>query len=131
MECFKAINLLIVDDNDFIVDAMKKLLKNTNHINIVGSCSDGSEVLSFVQSNKTDAILMDIIMKKVDGFEAVKQVKRYNSKIKIIGFSLINHIHFVNEVLDSGADGFISKYEADKELIIAELNRVMSLYLLT
>ncbi len=127
MKLFKPINLLIVDDSILIADAMKQLFKESNNINIIGICSDGSEVLSFVQQNKTDAIFMDIMMERMDGFKAIKEIKNYNSKIKIIGFSLINHTLFISKIKNMGADGFISKYDADKELMLKELYRVMSL----
>ncbi|NQX96902.1 MAG: response regulator transcription factor [Flavobacteriales bacterium] len=127
MEAPQTIKLLVVDNNELIIEAIQNVLKNSNHINIVGNCFDGNEAISFLKSNKTDVILIDIMMGKVSGFEAVKRIKSYNSKIKVIGFSLINHAYFVNEIMLSGADGFISKYNADKELMEKEIYRVMNL----
>jgi len=127
MKPFQIINLLIVDDNVLIINAIENLFKTSNHINIVGNCADGNEVIPFILTNKIDVIFMDMIMEKVGGFEAIKRVKNYNSKIKIIGFSLIDHIDFINKVMVSGADGFVSKYDAGKELIEKELHRVIGL----
>ncbi len=127
MTTIEPIKLLIVDDSLMVVDALKQLFKESKSIEIIGICSDGSEVLSFVQRNRTDVIFMDIKMKRMDGFTAIREIKDYDSKIKIIGFSLISHRLFINKVINMGADGFISKYEADKELMLQELDRVMSL----
>lgn len=121
------IKLLIVDDNSLMIDAIRKIFKDSLQISVVGDCSDGSEVLPFLKKNNIDVILMDIRMKKVDGFETIKLIKNYNSKIKIIAFSLIDYDSFIKKVMAYGADGFLSKYETDKEKMEKELNRVMNL----
>jgi DNA-binding NarL/FixJ family response regulator len=121
------INILVVDDNYMLIRALENVFKNSGYINIIGSCSIDSEILPFIKMNKTDVVFMEIRMKKVNGFEATKRIKQNNSKVKIIGFSFINEIHFIKDLMDSGADGFISKYDTNKELMEKELYRVVGL----
>ena len=127
MTIVQPIRLLIVDDSLIVVEALKQLFKETINIEIIGVCFDDSEVLSFVQRNRTDVILMGIKMKIVNGFTAIKEIKKYDSKIKIIGFAIIYDTIFIHKVIAIGADGFISKYEVNKELMLREFDRVMSL----
>lgn len=127
MKSFKLINLLVVDDSILIVDALKQLFDESSSVNIIGICSDGRGVLSFIKKNRTDVIFIDLLMKNVDGLKVSKLVKNYNPDIKIIGFSLINTLGSIDKLAKSGVDGFISKYDAEKELMLKEIYRVMSL----
>ena len=121
------INLLIVDDNSIIRKSFKHLLVSIENLNVVGECSDGNEVISFLKMNEVDVIFMDVVMKNIDGIEATKMVKKQYPKIKIIGFSSSAHHAIIEKMLESGADGFISKYDVTKQLILFEINRVMNL----
>lgn len=123
----QVINILVVDDNCLLIKALENVFKNSNYISIIGGCSRDSEILPFIKCNKTDVIFMELMAKKVNGFKAIKRVKEYNSKIKIIGFSFINYTHFIDEIMAAGADGFISKYDSDKKVMEKEVYRIMRL----
>ena len=119
------IRVLLVDDNAIIRASFKRLLNDISNLDIVGECSDGAGVIPFLKSNQVDVIFMDIIMRVMDGFEATKQVKRNYPSVKVIGFSSFDLITSVNKMKTCGADGFISKFDVNKELIISELKSVM------
>lgn len=129
MKCSKQLNLLIVDDNSIIRMSFKYLLNTIINLNVIGECSDGSEVIPFLKlnKNKVDIIFMDVIMKVVDGFEATRKVKEHNPKIKVIGLSSTDYREIVSKMMSCGADGFISKFDVDKQTIITEINKVMNL----
>ena len=123
----KPIRVLLVDDNVIIRKSFILLLSKIAHVNVVGECSDGVEVIPFIKHHQVDVIFMDINMKLMDGYEATKLVKQYSPDIKVIGFSSQDYMSTIDKMITSGADGFISKYNAEKLLIIAELDRVMNL----
>lgn len=123
----KLIKILIVDDNLIIRKSFAQLLNSMPDISVVGECSDGVEVLPFVQVNQVDVIFMDICMKFVDGFEASKEVKNYNSNIKVIGFTSLDDYFTKERMKQSEFDGFLSKYDVSKPMIMSEIQRVMNL----
>ena len=125
MKYSKPINILLVDDNVIIRKSFKQTLSNISNIKIVGECSDGREVIPFLQANEIDVVFMDVIMKFMDGFETTEIVKKHYSNIKVIGFSSSNYFSSISKMKKSGADGFISKFDATEELIIFELKKVM------
>jgi DNA-binding NarL/FixJ family response regulator len=127
MEPSQLINILVVDDNYMLIKALGNVFRNSEYLNIIGNCSRESEISPFIKRNKIDVILMEFMTEKVNGFEAMKRIRERDPKIKIIVFSYIAEIHFVQDVMDSGADGFISKYDTNKELMEKELFRVMRL----
>lgn len=116
--------ILLVDDNVVIRNSFKDLLATIPYVEILGECSDGIEVLPFLNKNKVDVVFMDIIMKTMDGFETTQKIKSIFPNIKVIGFSCPDHTFFVNKMTSCGADGFISKFDANKELIISELKKI-------
>lgn len=121
------IKVLLVDDNVIIRKSFTHLLSKIANVNVVGECSDGVEVLPFIKHHQVDVIFMDINMKFMDGYEATKNVKQYAPKIKVIGFSSSDATHDVSEMIASGADGFLSKFDAEKISIMTALNRVINL----
>ncbi len=117
--------MLLVDDNPTIKSLIKLLLKEQEEIEIIGDCNDGSEIYSFIKNYPIDVILMDIMMKKVNGFEATKQVKAINPNIKIIGLSCSDHLHYITELLEAGADDFLSKYEITESALVNKIKAVV------
>lgn len=120
------IKILLVDDNVVIRESFKRLLASILNLNLIGECSDGTEVIPFLKKNKTDVVFMDLDMKDMDGFEATKAVKKLYQQTKVIGFSCTDHKACISKMTASGADGFISKFDATKEAIVVELQRVMN-----
>ena len=116
------IKVLLVDDSAVIRKSIKFVLDNQPEIQVIGECADGSQVITFLQNNNPDVIIMDYSMPILDGIETTKLVKEFYPKIKIIGFSCNDESYTKNEFFDNGAIGFLYKYEADNEAIIKEIN---------
>ncbi|MCO6500867.1 MAG: response regulator transcription factor [Vicingus serpentipes] len=125
MKLNKTIDVLIVDDNSSIRSSFRVFLNNIPNINIVGECSDGGEVIPFLEKNKVDIVFIDVIMKFIDGFEATENIKKYYPHIKVIAFSSLDHYSFRKRMKESGADGFISKFDVNEEQIVSELKKIM------
>jgi len=118
------IRVLLVDDNILIRDSFIELLKTIPFLNVIGECSDGSEVHDFISRYQVDVIFMDIIMNKMDGFEATEIVKQHFPLIKVIALSPTNTGKALLKMKESGADGFVSKFDSTEEDIISELQKV-------
>lgn len=117
--------MLLVDDNPTIKSLIKLLLKEQEEIKIIGDCNDGCEIYPFIKKFRVDVILMDIMMKKMNGFEATKQVKAINPNIKIIGLSCSDHLHYITELFDAGADDFLSKYDITETVLVNKIKSVV------
>ena len=107
-------NILIVDDEELIRDVIKEY--NTNEGYNVYEASDGFEALDIIKKEKIDVIVLDIMMPKLDGFSAYKEIKnikniptiilsaRTEEYDKLLGFEL-------------GVDDYLTKPFSPKELI--------------
>ncbi len=115
------IKVLIVDDNRFIREALKTLLCHHPQIEIIGECTDGCEVVPFLNDQEVDVIIMDIRMKIMDGLEATKLVHQQFPLVKILGFSCNDEAMFKDKMLRYGATGFLSKFDANINSIYDEI----------
>ena len=65
--------ILVVDDSEDTRLALSMILKDAGYE--VFEASDGSEVFNCVLSDRPDVVLLDIIMPKVDGFQALRKLR--------------------------------------------------------
>lgn len=103
------LKILIADDHkmirEFIVSLVQKSFLNAE----ITECGDGEEAVSLAQKEYYDLILMDLLMKKMDGFTAIKKIKAAGLNSKIIVVSQISEKEFKDEVLLLGAHFFLNK----------------------
>jgi DNA-binding NarL/FixJ family response regulator len=79
-----SIRVLIADDHALIRDALVDLFSATDDIEVVGECSDGSQVLEAVGRTRPDVVLMDLKMPRVDGIEATRQVLGAHPEVRVV-----------------------------------------------
>ncbi|MEA1874033.1 MAG: response regulator transcription factor [Bacteroidota bacterium] len=113
------IKVLLVDDHKIVRDGITALLKSEKTIKLVGECTDGSEVMGFLASNKVDVILMDIMMPNINGIEAGKMVMEKYTDMRILTLSMNNDFDYIQEMLEISAAGYILKNTGGAELIKA------------
>ena len=112
--------ILIVDDEPHI----RQLVNNTlgKDYKII-EASNGEEAMNIAHSQKPDLILMDIVMPKVDGYNACSQIKA-DQETKEIPVIMVTGLGFaINEKVakDLGADGYITKpFNLENLLNLAE-----------
>jgi DNA-binding NarL/FixJ family response regulator len=117
----KKIDVIIVDDHKIFRDGFKLLLKDIEHINIVGEAENGKEFIELIEKVKPTLVFMDVNMPVLDGIEATKMAVQKNHDMKIIALSTFDNIELVNEMIFSGVDGYLLKnanYKEIKEAII-------------
>ncbi|KEI13065.1 chemotaxis protein CheY [Clostridium novyi B str. ATCC 27606] len=108
--------VLIVDDAAFMRMMIKDILEK-NGYEIVGEASNGIQAVELYKSEKPDVVTMDITMPDMDGIEAVKAIRAFDSDAKIIMCSAMGQQTMVMDAIKSGAKDFIVKpFQADRVL---------------
>ncbi|MGZ5283413.1 MAG: response regulator [Bacteroidia bacterium] len=113
------IRLFIADDHQMIIDGLRSLLDGEENIQIVGHALSGLGVLSFLENESCDIILLDINMPEFDGLLTAREVKKKHPKVKILILSMHNTKDVIDDVLKSGAEGYILKNAGRAELLTA------------
>lgn len=106
--------VLIVDDEILIRNVIKEYLKIEN-IDF-DEADNGARAIELVNNNKYDCIIMDIMMPKLDGFSAIKEIRKTNNS-KIIVLSARTEEFDKLTGFDLGIDDYVTKPFSPKELI--------------
>ncbi len=113
----KDIQILIVDDQEVVREALQRLLEQEEDIKIVGQCANGKEALIRAAVLSPDIILMDIKMPVVDGLEATHILSKSSLSCKVIMLSIYDD--YLAEAIQGGARGYLVKGMKRGELVQA------------
>ena len=106
--------ILVVDDEELIRNVIKEYLINDSYE--VDEADNGLEAIEMAKNNNYDLIVMDIMMPKMDGYQACKEIK----KIKDIPFIMLSARSEEYDKLigfDLGIDDYVTKPFSPKELV--------------
>jgi DNA-binding response OmpR family regulator len=98
--------ILVIDDDTAITELMSMLLK-THGFDVV-TTNSGAEGVKLAQDKNPHAILLDLMMPDMDGWQVCKNIRAF-SNTPILVLSAINDPRMVASVLDAGADDFLVK----------------------
>ncbi len=100
----------IVDDNSFLIHAIKEKLSFFDDVIVKHTSLDGSELLTKLEnSHNLDLILMDIEMPVLNGIETTQIVKQKFPQIKIIMLTAFDNDENIFNAIKAGADGYLLK----------------------
>ena len=114
--------ILIVDDAAFMRMSIQQMLENTEHI-VVGQAMDGEDAVEKFSALKPDVVLLDITMPKMDGIEALKQMKVIEPNARVIICSAIGQQDMITKAIECGAETFIVK-PFMKERLLQAIDKV-------
>lgn len=116
------IKIIIAEDHDVSLFGLVSLFKTKEDIELVGTAKNGMEVLKMLEYKDTDIVITDISMPGMDGIELSEQLQKEYPKIKVIVFTMYLENWFVEQLVNNGAKGFVSKNSKITELISAVRN---------
>lgn len=119
------IRIVIADDHVLIREGVKKIVRASKDICIVGEACDIAETLHLVAKNIPDMIVLDISLPGHDGLDGVMEIRHRFPNIPILILSMFPEDRFAIRVLKLGVAGYVSKSMAAEELITA-IRRVIS-----
>jgi len=102
--------LLLVDDHTLVRSGFQLILEAQEDITVIAGAENGQRALDYLKgASRPDIILTDIHMEVMDGIQFIQVVKRDYPDIKIIVLSMEDNIQIIQEVLNLGAEGYLSK----------------------
>ena len=113
------INILIADDHAVVRRGLKQILSDTSDMVVAGEAVNGEEVLSMVQSDTTDVVILDITMPGRSGVEVLRDLKSEYPHIPVLMLSMHPEEQFARRLLKEGASGYMTKETAPEELVQA------------
>ena len=107
--------LLVVEDEKKLNELITKKLEKEYYG--VDSCFDGEEAIRYGEGTEYDAIILDIMLPKFDGFEVIKRIRAKKNKVPILLLTARDNIDDKVKGLDYGADDHLVKPFIFEELM--------------
>jgi two-component system chemotaxis response regulator CheY len=115
--------VLLVDDAAFMRMRCARLLQEEGHE--VVEAANGREAVTAYQTQKPDAVLMDITMPEMDGLEALRAIRSVDPEARVAMLTAMGQQAIVIEAIKSGARDFVVK-PFERERVLAAITKLMS-----
>ena len=115
----KSKKILIAEDHTILREGLKALLVTSTDLEIIGEADDGRMAVQLAEKLSPDLILMDLSMPRMDGLEAIREIKKRWSKIKILALTVHRTEEYVLSTLRAGVDGYLLKDATHQEMMTA------------
>lgn len=111
--------IIIVEDHTILREGLRALLALNPDFEVCGEAQDGSEAMRLAEVLKPDLMLVDLSMPRVNGIDAIREVKRAHPEVKILALTVHKTEEYVLAAFDAGAEGYILKDATHTELLAA------------
>ena len=113
------IRVVLIDDHAVVRAGLKAVLGSAKDIQVIGEGANGRDAISLAQRLDPDVIVMDLSMGEMDGVEATKELVGSKARARILILTMHAEDSYLVPLLEAGANGYLVKSAADRELIDA------------
>lgn len=120
-------SIMVCDDEQIMIESVRHIVENEcSNIRIIETARSGREAIEKTLTIKPDIILTDIKMPGINGLEAIKEIKKVHSDVKIIIVSAYEFFDYAKQAVELGASEYLIK-PVKKERLVDTLQRITSL----
>lgn len=102
-------SVLVADDDAILRMMLKSILETSGEYKVVGQAMNGEEAVVRYAALKPHLTLLDINMPKMDGLQALAEIRKINPTAKVMMVSSDSTIDKVKDAIQKGASGFVVK----------------------
>jgi NarL family two-component system response regulator LiaR len=114
-----AIRVLVVDDQAIVRKGIRALIEQVEGIEVVGEAGDGEEAIAQAEALRPDVILMDLVMPRTGGIEAIRHITGEQEEAHILVLTSFAGDDKVFPAIKAGALGYLLKDSEPEELLEA------------
>jgi two-component system, NarL family, response regulator NreC len=111
--------IFVVDDHPLVRQGIRTIIAEKPELVVVGELQDGLELLDRLEDRLPQLVILDISMGPLGGIDATRLIKASHPEIKVLILTLHNRREYVDQARLAGAEGYLLKDEAIKELLPA------------
>jgi NarL family two-component system response regulator LiaR len=111
--------VIIADDHALLRESMRNLLDRQEDMEVVGEAADGEEAIRLSLKTKPDIAVLDIVMPRLNGIEASKEIKKVSPGTAIIILTAYDDSQYVLGLLEAGAAGYLLKSARGRDVVAA------------
>lgn len=118
------LRILIADDHPIFRDGLRRLLECEPGFKVVGEACDGVEAVDLARSLRPEILLLDLAMPRRHGLEALRELSRSSSPIRVILLTAAAEREQIVEALQLGARGVVLK-DCGTEILMKSIRAVL------
>jgi len=111
--------IVLAEDHTILREGLRSLLSSSQDFEVIGEAADGREAIRSVEKLKPDLILIDLSMPRMNGMEAIREIRRVSKEVKILVLTVHKSEEYVLATFKAGADGYVLKDATHQELLMA------------
>ena len=111
------LEILIADDHRLFREALVGLIEGDARFKVIGEAATGQEAIALHRELSPDIVVLDVHMPGRGGLETIEEIKRRNSKTRVLMVTMHQEDDYAVRCLRAGADGYLTKDQAAEELI--------------
>jgi DNA-binding NarL/FixJ family response regulator len=116
------VRVVVADDSAIYRTALCNFLKTVPDIEVSAAAQDGVEALNLIQQLQPDALILDIEMPKMNGWEVLQRLRTIASPVQVLMLSSHAETYFQKLALERGASAYVNKGNVEEVIdIIDEL----------
>jgi two-component system response regulator NreC len=114
-----AISVLVADDHQLVIDALRATFARHTAIRIVGDTQSGAAVPALVAKLRPDVLLLDLTMPDVDGLDVLRRLANDGPSVPVVILSMHTTASYAARAVKLGALGYVGKNAPSEELVRA------------
>lgn len=113
------IRVLLADDHSIVLDGLRRIVEESEDMEVVAEASDGREAIEKARLHQPDVSVIDISMPGLDGLEVTHQLSSLLPNLPVIILTMHEEEQYVIRAIEAGAKGYITKRSASEQLLEA------------
>jgi DNA-binding NarL/FixJ family response regulator len=111
--------ILLAEDHAVVRRGLRLVLEAQPDLEVVAEAGDGAEAVKRALEDDVDLAILDITMPRMTGLQAVRELHRRRSGLRMLILSMHDNEQYLYQALRAGADGYVLKSAADRDLVEA------------
>ena len=113
------LRILIVDDHAIVREGQRALIETEPGMEVVGEASDGIQAVEMTHSLQPDVVLLDLVMPRKGGLEAIREIKKQDPQACILVLTSFAEDENVYAAIKAGAQGYLMKDASPQDILAA------------
>lgn len=115
----KSIKIILIDDQNIIIKAIREFLKKEKEIQIIAETNNFTEAMEKIRKLGPDLVVSDLSMPDADGFDVAGLILEKHQQVKVLLLSSLHQDAYLNRARGLGVSGYILKDDITDQLVEA------------
>lgn len=121
----KIVRIMLVDDHPIVRDGLAESINREPDLEVCAQAEDHIGALKAIETAKPDLVVVDLMLRSSSGLELIKDLHSRWPSILILVVSMHDETLYAERVLRAGAQGYITKQEAPRDILLA-IRRILA-----